>query len=1004
LLQHPGEDPLISLEYVDGVNLTTMASAKTHGIFAWEEIKDWMLQLADALEYAHTEKTVHRDLKPGNLMINSQGRLKLADFGIAATVADSLSRSSIQGIVSGTTLYMSPQQMEGEAPKVTDDVYAYGATIYELLTGKPPFFTGNVEHQVLNVIPTPLTQRLAEFGFVSGIPPYVHELVMACLAKDPEARPQSMSAIREWVQSNGKLGNAIPTASTQTIKLLKSPDSLPLEEPDAGTVDSSVKHRKMAKMGLAASGIILVAFATLGSKGFYNGYGQGHPKNEIIPDQIKESDVLLIKDPILKKCLSEALKIEKNKLTIKHLSKLENLNLAQKGIKNIGGLQHCINLKSLSLAHNQVADLKPLQRLAKLESLSIAKNGTLINIGPLARLSNLKSLNAEQCQIVDISPLQRLTKLESLNLNYNRIEVVPDLSALTKIKILNFYQNRLLDLRGLKGMNWLESLLIAKNSTLSKIGPVSGLTNLKSLNAEQCKIVDISPLQPLANLESLNLNYNPIEKIPNFLALKKIKGLGFYGTRLNDLSGIRGMIWLESLSVAGHPTLTDISPVKGLINLKVLNAEKCQIVDITPLEKLAKLESLNLNYNPIEKVPDLSALTKIKGLGFYRTRLRDLSGIKGMTWLESLSIAGHPTLIDIDPIKNLTNLKTLNIEKCQIKDIKPLQRLAKLETLNLTHNRIEVVPDLSALTKIKALSFYRNQLGDLSGIEKMTWLESLDIRLNGALTDITPIKDLVNLNTLLADTLKITDISPIINLAKLEKAENLRLHSNQIQVIPDMSNLILVETLDLNANRLVDIEGLRGMKFLTSLKVHNNKTLSDLSPLAGANRLTELLAYSCKLTDIAPVSQIPNLKTLDLHSNTIVDIKPISGSSILETLVLHDNQIETVPDLSNLVFAKNVSLSSNNLKDIGGFSGMDRLESLDVSDNPLLSNLEPLSGLRRLKSLSAANCSIENLVPLWELKNLKVLDLRGNPIKAVQLNALKRKLHKDCKITHDNPK
>ena len=218
LIQQAGEDPLISLEYVDGTDLTAIAATKTNGVFDWVAIKDWMLQLANALEYAHEEKIVHRDLKPGNIMISRTGRLKLADFGIAATVADSLSRSSMQGFVSGTTLYMSPQQMEGAAPKETDDVYAFGATIYELLTSRPPFYTGNVEHQVLQVTPTPPSQRLGEFGFVGQIPPHVQELVMACLAKVPEGRPQSMGAIRDWIQSDGKAEGAIPKPSTKTIK------------------------------------------------------------------------------------------------------------------------------------------------------------------------------------------------------------------------------------------------------------------------------------------------------------------------------------------------------------------------------------------------------------------------------------------------------------------------------------------------------------------------------------------------------------------------------------------------------------------------------------------------------------------------------------------------------------------------------------------------------------------------------------------------------------------
>jgi outer membrane protein assembly factor BamB len=214
----PGEDPFISLEYVDGRDLTHIIATKTNGIFPWEEIKPLVLQLCEALEYAHGQKIVHRDLKPANLMITRDSQLKLADFGIAATMVDSLSRSSIQGFVSGTTLYMSPQQMEGEAPQASDDIYAFGATLYELLTSRPPFYTGDMQHQVQQVIPKPMEQRLQEFGFTNKIPEYVQQLVMSCLAKEPEGRPKSMGAIRKWIESEGKDKAAIPKPTTKTVK------------------------------------------------------------------------------------------------------------------------------------------------------------------------------------------------------------------------------------------------------------------------------------------------------------------------------------------------------------------------------------------------------------------------------------------------------------------------------------------------------------------------------------------------------------------------------------------------------------------------------------------------------------------------------------------------------------------------------------------------------------------------------------------------------------------
>jgi serine/threonine protein kinase len=239
----PGEDPFISLEYVDGRDLTHIIATKTNGIFPWEEIKPLVLQLCEALEYAHGQKIVHRDLKPANLMITRDSQLKLADFGIAATMVDSLSRSSIQGFVSGTTLYMSPQQMEGEAPQASDDIYAFGATLYELLTSRPPFYTGDMQHQVQQVIPKPMEQRLQEFGFTNNIPEYVQKLVMSCLAKEPEGRPKSMGAIRKWIESEGKDKEVIPKPTTKTIRRTIRREPL---EPELTPAKKGAKYAALA--------------------------------------------------------------------------------------------------------------------------------------------------------------------------------------------------------------------------------------------------------------------------------------------------------------------------------------------------------------------------------------------------------------------------------------------------------------------------------------------------------------------------------------------------------------------------------------------------------------------------------------------------------------------------------------------------------------------------------------------------------------------------------------
>jgi hypothetical protein len=95
---------------------------------------------------------------------------------------------------------MSPQQMSGEKPCATDDLYALGATLYELLSGRPPFYTGNIPHQVMNVPAKALEQRQAELEVNNPVPTEVSATVLACLAKDRAQRPQSMQSVvqRIW--------------------------------------------------------------------------------------------------------------------------------------------------------------------------------------------------------------------------------------------------------------------------------------------------------------------------------------------------------------------------------------------------------------------------------------------------------------------------------------------------------------------------------------------------------------------------------------------------------------------------------------------------------------------------------------------------------------------------------------------------------------------------------------------------------------------------------------
>ena len=196
----------ISMEYVDGRTLSGWRLQQPNQVFAWEQLAPLVQQLCAALEYAHGEGVIHRDLKPANVMLDSRGRVKLADFGIAATVSDSASRMTRGHATSGTLAYMSPQQLTGKRPSAADDIYSLGATLYELLSSKPPFYSGDITYQVLHVPPEPLMERLADEALVNPVPPAVAAMIMACLAKDPAQRPLSTRHVADVDWSRGRPG------------------------------------------------------------------------------------------------------------------------------------------------------------------------------------------------------------------------------------------------------------------------------------------------------------------------------------------------------------------------------------------------------------------------------------------------------------------------------------------------------------------------------------------------------------------------------------------------------------------------------------------------------------------------------------------------------------------------------------------------------------------------------------------------------------------------------
>jgi serine/threonine protein kinase len=143
------------------------------------------MKICDALEYAHGLGIVHRDIKPANIMITKENSIKITDFGIAK-VLQSPESSKWQTSVIGTPLYMAPEQIIAERIDARTDIYSLGITLYEIVSGSPPFYKGNVEYHHVHTLPEPLPESVA---------PLLRKIIMTCIQKDPKDRFQHVKEI-----------------------------------------------------------------------------------------------------------------------------------------------------------------------------------------------------------------------------------------------------------------------------------------------------------------------------------------------------------------------------------------------------------------------------------------------------------------------------------------------------------------------------------------------------------------------------------------------------------------------------------------------------------------------------------------------------------------------------------------------------------------------------------------------------------------------------------------
>lgn len=240
-----GQTYFLAMEYVDGITLKELIKKK--GKLHYQEAISIAIELCDALEHAHQNQIIHRDMKPQNIMCSLEGHYKITDFGISRLTSGA-SHLTKTGTIMGSVHYFSPEQAQGHKINVTSDLYSLGIILYEMLIGKPPYDADeNIAIALMHIqsdIPDPKQ-------IDPTLPDDFSKLIMKALAKSPQDRFQTAKEMKEALER-------LHHYSTQ-----KKQTKVPLNSRTKGSRPTSLKSKMLRVFGMI---VILGTLSIFGYK------------------------------------------------------------------------------------------------------------------------------------------------------------------------------------------------------------------------------------------------------------------------------------------------------------------------------------------------------------------------------------------------------------------------------------------------------------------------------------------------------------------------------------------------------------------------------------------------------------------------------------------------------------------------------------------------------------------------------------------------------------------
>jgi serine/threonine protein kinase/uncharacterized C2H2 Zn-finger protein len=584
--------PFMVMEYVDGVPLSKLISER---VVAPAQAVDLFSQILLGLQHAHDRGVLHRDIKPSNIIVrrdNEQSKATLLDFGIAKKLEGDDSVMTTKGLTRtgemiGSPLYMSPEQARGEKLSEQSDLYSLGCSLFESLTGTPPF-VGKTAVETLFLHLDQIAPSLKEAALGRDFSPALEKFMRKALTKNPEDRFASADEMRMAL-------------------------SLCLQQPEQATTDPEPSKKKFPIKSALIPGFLLLVFSIAATSIALLNPSTSEKQQKVVasgtiinnlpmqvPEEFMDADESIAEIP------TDADRVNQGTELILTFRERRIANEVQSLIVNDKHLKKLV-LVQCKFDKDLLGKLPPSLEFLELSTAELVS----ADFHMLSRNTNIKTLLLRDNVVSgkDLRALSPLKNLESLDLSNTHIdgEGLRELHAFKKLKHLTLTGNDSIDdhaMQILVSMPQLVWLDISNTKVTAKgIEALSRLPNLTKLNAKALQLENkhMSALKNFKQLRTVRLNNNLItaEAIGIMPALETIHELDLTDNKLND-DVVPFILRFKNLTTL-HISRTLISrngflKLAKLPKLKAMHAKKNGLSEVDAREFLTRCPSCEAVY------------------------------------------------------------------------------------------------------------------------------------------------------------------------------------------------------------------------------------------------------------------------------------------------------------------------------------------------------------------------------------------------------------------------